>query len=81
MKLTGVEVPVATLEKIEPNTVLVAISNDKGEVRVVKVDHHSIPTGESFLRVSPNTSDEGQPQGGCWIRINGLIIWADPCPY
>lgn len=81
MKLTGVEVPVATLSKIEPNTVLVVLSDDKGETRVIKVDRDSIPTGESFLRVSSNTPDDGQPQAGCWIRINGYFIWVDPCPY
>ncbi|HRD50389.1 MAG: hypothetical protein JNK95_10680 [Candidatus Competibacter sp.] len=79
--MTGVEVPFETLSKIEPNTVFIVISDEKGVVKIVKVNHNSIPIGEPFLRVSPNSSDTGQPQGGCWVRINGLVIWMDPCPY
>lgn len=30
MKLTGIEVPVETLSNIEPNTVLVVISDNQG---------------------------------------------------
>ena len=38
MKLTGVEVPAETLFKLQPNTVIAVISDDKGEIRTVKVD-------------------------------------------
>ena len=71
MKLTGVEVPTETLFKLPPNTVIAVISDDKGEIRKVKVDHDSIPKGESFLKVA----------GGCFVRINGQLVWVNPCPY
>lgn len=80
MKLTGIEVPVETLDNIEPDTVLVVISDENGGIRVVKVDHDSIPAGESFLRVIGNAND-AQPQSGCWVRSNGGMVWKDPCPY
>lgn len=82
MQLTGIEVPVEPLDQLEPNTVLVVISDEKGSVRVVKVDSHSIPANESFLRVTANAPESGeQPQGGCWVRVNGNLVWMDPCPY
>ncbi len=81
MKLTGVEVPFETLSNIEPNTVLMVISDDQGKVRVVRVDHPSIVTDEAFLKVTANSSDEEQPQGGCWVRIGSNLVWMDPCPY
>jgi|OpeIllAssembly_1097287.scaffolds.fasta_scaffold07821_2 hypothetical protein len=81
MKMTGVEVPFETLSKIEPNTVLVVISDDQGKVRVVKVDHPSIVTDEAFLKVTANTSDAEQLQGGCWVRTSTGMVWMDPCPY
>jgi fructose-bisphosphate aldolase class 1 len=72
MSLTGVEVSVETLSRqIEPNTTLVVISDEKGAVKVVKIDHDSIPKGESLVRVA----------GGCWVRVNGTMVWKNPCPY
>ena len=71
MKLTGVEVPTETLFKLQPNTVIAVISDDKGEIRVVKVDHGSIPKDESFLKVA----------GGCFVPVNGRLVWVNPCPY
>lgn len=71
MKLTGVEVPAETLLKLQPNTVIAVISDDKGEIRTVKIDHDSIAKDESFLRVA----------GGCFVRINGQLVWVNPCPY
>jgi len=72
MKLTGVEVPVETLSsKIEPNTVLMVISDENAQLTVVKVDNPSITTGESLARVA----------GGCWVVVDGRLIWKDPCPY
>ncbi|MFZ1641889.1 MAG: hypothetical protein WAV07_10780 [Candidatus Contendobacter sp.] len=71
MKLTGVEVPFQTLFKLEPNTVLAVISDDKGEIRMVKVDHDSITKDESLLRVT----------GGCFVRTGGKLVWVNPCPY
>ncbi len=71
MKLTGVEVPAETLFKLQPNTVIAVISDDKGEIRTVKVNHDSIAKDEAFLSVA----------SGCFIRINGHLVWVDPCPY
>lgn len=70
MKLTGVEVPVDTLSKVEPNTVLMVISDEKGKVKVVKVDRDSISQSESLVRVA----------GGCWVLIEGRWVWKNPCP-
>lgn len=78
MKLTGIEVPVETLSDIEPNTVLVVLSDDEGKVRVVKVDPSSMAAGEAFLKV---TASQEKPQAGCWVMINGNPVWKDPCPY
>lgn len=80
MSLTGVEVPASTLSNIGPNTVLVVISDDKGTVRVAQVDHQSIAKGEPFLKITASSlSGTVQPQSGCWKRINGNLIWVDPC--
>ncbi|MBK8533876.1 MAG: hypothetical protein IPL59_01405 [Candidatus Competibacteraceae bacterium] len=81
MKLTGVEVPVETLDNVDPDTVLIVISDENGGIRVVKVDHDSIPASESFLRVTANASNPGQPQAGCWVLVSGKMVWMDPCPY
>ena len=70
MKLTGVEVPVDTLSKVEPNTVLMIISDENGKTKVVKVDRESVKKGESLVRVA----------GGCWVRNNGGWKWMNPCP-
>ncbi len=78
MNLTGVEVPADILSNIQPNTILVVISDDQGKVRVVKVDPQSAPTGTAILRA---TATEDQLQGGCWMRTNGSWVWKDPCPY
>ena len=79
MKLTGVEVAPETLSKIEPDTILVVISDDQGKFRVVKIDPSSIVMGEAFLKVVADASDK-QP-GGCWVMVNGVPVWKDPCPY
>lgn len=71
MRLTGVEFSDKSLENIPPNTVLMVISDDKGAVKIVKIDLDSMPTNESLLRV----------KGGCWVIINGKLEWKDPCPY
>ncbi len=79
MQLTGIKVPFETLSnQINPNTVLVVISDQNGAVDVINIDRNSIPIGESFVRV--NGSDT-QPQSGCWVRTNGNFVWIDPCPY
>ncbi|HRD66159.1 MAG TPA: hypothetical protein PKY50_08390 [Candidatus Competibacter sp.] len=70
MKLTGVEVPAETLSKVEPNTVLMVISDENGKLNVVKVGRDSISQGEPLVRVA----------GGCWVLIEGRWVWKDPCP-
>lgn len=80
MSLTGVELPASALDNIEPNTVLVAISDGAGKVRVAKVDHQSIAKGESFLKITASSSpDTAHALGGCWKRINGSLVWVNPC--
>lgn len=82
MKLTGVEVPVAELEKAEPSKVLVVIFDEHGTRKIYKVDRESIPTDESFLRVTAATANAEPSQGGCWVRISGNgMVWQNPCPY
>ena len=78
MQLTGVEVPPESLKHIEPNTIMVAISDKDGAVRVVKLDYSSIPKNESFIRVTGGTAEE---KGGCWVAIGGSLIWINPCPH
>lgn len=71
MKMTGVEVPLETLsKKIKPNTVFIVASDDQGAIKAVKVDHDSIPLDEPIFRV----------EAGCFVRVNGKIVWKDPCP-
>jgi len=77
MSLIGVEVDVATLGNIDPNTVLVVISDDTGKVRVVKVDHKSIAENKPFLKVAAGGA--AVALGGCWRRIGGTLVWVDPC--
>ncbi len=36
------------------------------------------PAGESFLRVTANSS--GQPQSGCYVWNGTKWVWTDPCP-
>lgn len=78
MKLTGVEMPAETLSNIQPNTILMVISDNQGTVRVVKVDPQSAPTGSAILTV---TAAEDSSKAGCWVRTNGGWEWRDPCPY
>lgn len=77
MSLTGVEIPVDTLANIAPDTILMVISDEKGKIRVVRVDPQSVPLGQAILRVAPS---DHQSQGGCWVRNNGGWTWVDPCP-
>ena len=79
MSWTGVEVDVATLGniKLEPNKVLVVISDDTGQVRVVEVDHKSIAKDKPFLQVTAD--DAAMALGGCWKIIGGVLVWVDPC--
>lgn len=77
MSLMGVEVSIEALDKIEPNTVLVVISDAQGKVKVIKTNPSSMAEGDAFLRVA---ASQGQSQSGCWVFINGMPVWKDPCP-
>ena len=80
MSLTGVELHHDTLKNIGPNMDLVVISDDKGEPRVVKIDHQSIAEDKPFLKVTADSSPKTiQAAGGCWKRINGDLKWFNPC--
>ena len=79
MSLTGVEIDVATLGiKLKPNTFLAVISDDTGQVKVVKVDHESIAKDKPFLQVAADGAAVARG-GGCWKRINGDLKWFNPC--
>ncbi len=81
MKLTGIEVPFDILSTLEPDTILVVISDQDGIKKLVKIDNLSLPDGEVVLRVETNTAtDDAQPQSGCYVLIGGKWVWVDPCP-
>ena len=82
MKLTGVEVPFDTLATLEPDTILVVISDRDGVKKLVRIDHQSIADGQVVLSVAANTTTEGaQPQSGCYVWNGANWVWKDPCPY
>lgn len=81
MKLTGVEVSVDSLFKLKPNTMLVVVSDERGEIRLVRIDNQSLTEGDVVLRVTASTMDKTKPQGGCYVIIDGRWVWMDPCPY
>ncbi len=77
MKLTGVEVPFENVFKLEPNTFLALISDSKGVIRLMQVDRELIPENDVALKV---VAADGA-QSGCFVRIDGMFVWMDPCPY
>lgn len=82
MKLTGIEVPLDTLSTLEPDTILIVISDKDRVKKLVKIDNQSIADGEVVLRVVANTTTEGaQPQSGCYVWNGVRWVWTDPCPY
>ena len=81
MKLTGVAVPFDTLSTLEPNTMLVVISDQDGVKRLVKIDNPSLPDNEVVLRIETNAAMEGaQLQSGCYVWSGIKWVWMDPCP-
>lgn len=78
--MTGVEVPFEALTKLGPNMFFIVITDENGVGKLIKVDHESIPLCESMVKIPINTVNAAQPQGGCWIRLNGMFFWFDPCP-
>ena len=81
MKLTGVEVSMDSLFKLESNTMLAVISDDRGAIRLIKIDNQSLPEGEAILRVTASAGDKTIPQSGCYVFIGGRWVWVNPCPY
>ena len=71
MKMKGTKAHNKPLsEKIEPNTFIAVISDKEGVTRTIQINRDSIPENEVFLSV----------ETGCFVRINGYLIWKDPCP-
>jgi hypothetical protein len=81
MKLTGVEVSVDSLFKLEPNTMLAVVSDEHGEIRLVKIENRSLTEGEAILRVNASAGDRKTPQSGCYVFVGGRWVWMNPCPY
>ncbi len=81
MKLTGVEVSMDSLFKLGSNTMLAVISDERGEIRLVKIDNQSLTEGDAVLRVTANTGDQTKPQSGCYVFVDGKWVWMNPCPY
>ncbi len=79
MKLTGVEVAVETLFKLEANTVMVIVSDADGKIKLIKADNHPVPDGDlpdcCVLKLPSGDSGE---KGLCLKFINGQWIWV-PC--
>lgn len=81
MKLTGVEIPSQSLPKISPNTLLIAVLDQQGETKLIQVDNPSFPEVNTTLKVKANaTTEEPQPQSGCYVWNGVKWIWVDPCP-
>jgi hypothetical protein len=83
VNLTGVEVTCDALFKLQPNMVLAVISDKDGLIRIIQIDHNSIPQDQSFLRVAPQKTPatKARKKTGCFVRTNGWLEWVDPCPY
>jgi hypothetical protein len=66
MNLTGVEVSCDALFKLQPNTVLVVISDKDGSTRLVQVDHDSIPQ-KRILFESSHCENCNERQDANWL--------------
>lgn len=79
MKLTGAEVPVETLFKLDPNTVMVIVSDADGKIKLIKADNNPVPDGNlpdcCVLRMP---AGDGGERAWCLKFINGMWIWV-PC--
>ncbi len=77
MRLTGSAVSLETLFKPEANTARVVITDADGKTHVVQLDLASIAADQAFVTV---TTGAGQSATGCWVLVNGRLVWKDPCP-
>lgn len=73
MKLEGKEVQVDELKNPDPETMYVVVTDQHGGSKVIKVNADSIPEGKDGFRVTAST--------GCFIKLGGMPVWIDPCPY
>ena len=81
MKLAGVEIPLESLSKLEPDTILVAVSDEQGGIKLIKIDNPPFLEADAVLKVAGNTTnEETQPQSGCYVWNGVKWIWVDPCP-
>ena len=77
MRLTGSAVSLEALSRPEANTVRVVITDADGKTHVVQLDLASINADQPFVTVRASTE---QAQSGCWVLVNGRLVWKDPCP-
>ena len=77
MRLTGSAVSLEALSRPEANTVRVVITDADGKTHVVQLDPASINADQPFITVRASA---GQDQSGCWVLVNGRLVWKDPCP-
>jgi len=81
MKLAGVEIPLESLSKLEPNTILVTVSDEQEKTKLIKISSPSFLETDAVLKVAGNaTNEETQPQSGCYVWNGVKWVWADPCP-
>ncbi len=77
MRLTGSAASLEALSRPEANTVRVVITDADGKTHVVQLDLASINADQPFVTVRASA---GQAQSGCWVLVNGRLVWKDPCP-
>ena len=81
MKLTGVDISAEALPKLEPDTMLIVVSDENGKAKYIKIDGQSIADSELILQVRTNPAGKGvQLQSGCYVWNGVRYVWTDPCP-
>jgi len=77
MRLIGSALSLEALSKPEANTARVVITDADGKTHVVQLDLASIGADQAFVTV---VASAGQSPAGCWVLVNGRLVWKDPCP-
>jgi hypothetical protein len=77
MKLIGIEVPFQTLFKLEPNTLLVVVSDTNGDIRLVKVDSNSIADAEDAVLSVESVSSRAASTASAVSAASAVM--ATPC--
>ncbi len=82
MKLVGIEIPLESLSKLEHNTILIVVSDEQGETKLIKIENPSFLEPDAVLKVAGSATKNGetQPQGGCYVWNGVRWVWMDPCP-